>query len=382
MKNIVKFEIVKPQGNVYIDGNNPIFSELSFKEVLNQLLPYTRIFENIYVRNFTAYGAELLSRLTNQYLHGCNIVFETPSRKFEHSFKLNNAPAFYSYKWVPLDLSKPVPRSLADFKFKYRGEETTYLQAIKSLHNTTYLPNEIWVALDTYSQNRINQCRRHNQGDYEMAELWYKDLMKLANAHGIKCFSPNKKTYYEVTAELIFEKDCKVFQQAVTPLTDQELAFLQANARAYGISIPKFQWRINTRKTDHGYTQEPEVCYLGMSASDISRATYDPRNNNNLPKFARHGLQIKELDNTYLLRQAYDNLMWIINNCGDDMLMDGYKRCPKCGELHLESQGCGCGYCKPIEYISADNLLYGISSTYEDYSSTGCAYSDINEELE
>ena len=380
MKNIVKFEKIKLNGSVTIDGYNPAISYYGLDEVLEQFLPYTKLFEKIVIKNFTRLPDTLLSRLTNQYLHGAIIEIDTPSRKFNKTYRLDNAKSFYSYKWVPLDLSAPVPKSLANFKFIFNGVPTTYINAISTLKSTKYLPNDIWVALDQYSQQQISKCREHNRGDYGLAEQWYKDLMHDCMNHSIKVFSPNQKTYFEVIAEINFDKECSSYhlQPGLRPLSEEELAYLRKYAPAYGIEIPKFQWKINSRKTDHGYTEEPEVAYCGMSTTDYNRVTFDPRNSNNLPKFVRQGLRVRECDNDKLLREAYFQLKWVMSNLKDDGLIPGYSRCPKCHEIYREHNGCECGHCQPIEFVSADHLLYGITSSYEDYDSTHCAYENLD----
>jgi hypothetical protein len=380
MKQIVKFQIVKPQGRVTIDANNPELAYIKLEDMIEQLLPFTRLFKHITIKNFTRIPEALVNRLTNQYLHGASIQFCTPNRQFDKTYTLRNARPFYSYSWQPLDLSKPVPKSLANFVFDYNGKSTTYLDAIKTLSSTRYLPNEIWVALDKYSQQQIAKCREYNQGDYGYAEEWYKDLMKDCIHSSIKVFSPNEKTYYEVMAEIDFEKDCADIQKdtGFKPLTQSELAYLRKYAPMYGVEVPQFMWRINTRKTNHGYTQEPERVFGGMSNSDWERVLYDSRNTN-LPKNIRHGLNVKYCDNDKLLYDAYQQLKWIIDNLHDDGLMPGYNRCPVCGEIYRDSQGCECGACQPIHLVQADNMLYGISSTYEDYESTIDSYDRLSD---
>lgn len=376
MKNIVKFQIVKPQGKVTLDAFNPDFKFLEFEDILNTFLPYTRLFEHITIKNFTSIPENLLNRLTSQFLHGTTIEFITPSRDFSKTYQLGHtAPDFYTYKWTPLDLSAPVPKSLANFEFEYKGVKTKYIDAIKTLSSTRFLPTEIWNALDDYSQERIRTCREFNRGEYACAESWFKELMHDCKAHSIKMFSPNKKTYFEVMAEISFDKACREaqLQQGLRPLDITELQFLKKYAPAYGVELPLFRWKINSRKTDHGYTQEPEVC-SAMSTYDWSRVIFDSRNDNNLPAFVRQGLSVRECENDKLLRQAYFQLKWIMKNLKDDGLMPQYKRCPVCHKIYRESEGCDCGHCKPIEFFNADNMFYGNSSTYEDYDNTHDAY--------
>ena len=387
MKNIIKFKVVSPSGEITIDNYNPEFKELETKEFFDIYLPYTKLFEHITVKNFISIPADLLSRLTNQYLHGAEIQFVTPSRKFDCTYRIHHPKKFYSYEWEPLDLSAPVPRSLAYFEFVYQGKRTTYLNAIRSLSSTKFLPNDIWNALDIYSKQQIDKCREFNKGDYDCAEQWYKDLMKDCISHKIKMYSPNKKTYYEVIAEIDFEKSKVFLAPDEQPLTQKQLSFLYKYAPAYGVEIPTFNWRINSRKTEHGYTEEIERVYAnGMSSEEWSKIIPDSRNYNKneyfLPKSVRNNLKVQSVENPKLLLDAYKQLNWIIDNLKDDGLMSGYARCPECGEIYRESHGCECGACKPIEFLSADNLLYGITSTYEDYESTKDGYDLTDEDTE
>ena len=378
MKNIVRFQIIKPQGKVTLDAFNPDFKFLEFEDILNIYLPYTRLFEHITIKNFTSIPESLLNRLTNQYLHGAEIEFYTPSKKFDRTYQVRRSKPFYSYKWTPLDLTAPVPKSLAEFEFIYNGKKTTYLNAIKTLTSTRYLPNEIWNALDEYSKSQIDKCREYNRGEYSYAEEWFKDLMKDCMNNGLKMFSPNRKTYFEALAEISFDKACQEVQlkKGLRPLDITELQFLKKYAPAYGVEIPMFRWKINSRKTDHGYTQEPEVC-SAMSTYDWSKVIFDSRNDNNLPSFVRQGLSVRECENDKLLRQAYFQLKWIMKHLKDEGLMPNYKRCPHCHKIYRENEGCECGHCKPIEFFNADNMFYGDSSTFEDYDNTREAYDEL-----
>ena len=381
MKNIVKFQIIKPTGKVMVDAYDRLFQELEMNEILDMCIPYTRIFEQIVVRNFTTIPTMLLERLTNQYLHGAEIVFETPRRNFNHSYKVFKAKPFYAYRWTPLDLSAPIPKSLAEFKFEYNGKPTTYLDAIKTLTSTRYIPNEIWNALDIYSRQQIDKCRELNRGDYSYAEQWFKDLMKDCFSSNIKVFSPNKKTYFEAMAEVSFEKSFVQLNKGERALNDNELAFLIKFAPAYGVEVPEFSWRINSRKTDHGYTEEPERVYCGMSNDDWNRVIYDPRNDN-LPNAVRQNLTIRSHANDKLLRDAYFQLKWLMKYLKDDALMPNWKRCPECHQLYKEVDGCECGACLPIEFVDANNLFNGDASDYEDYESTRNYYTELANDYE
>lgn len=377
MKKIIKLEKTKLQGNVTLDLKECYYTFPTLEEAFKQMLPTNRLFENITIRNFSYIPENLLYSLTNNYLHGTKINFVHKDQV--RSYKLRKARPFLSYKWVNLDLSAPVPKSLAEFKLTYLGKMQTYLQAISSLKSNRYLPNEIWTALDIYSQERLKKAKEYNKGDYTLAEEWYKKLFKDFKPLGVTVYSPNKKTFYEATAEIEFEKFCEESRtKDLEPLTEVELGFLKKYAPIYGVEIPAFRWKINSRKTEHGYTQEPEFCICGNSRTDWDIITYDSRNDN-LPSFVRQGLVIKENKCDKYLRDAYYHLNWLIENLGDKALMPGWKRCPECNQLYREHEGCECGYCQGVTLTHADNLFNSISSTYEDYENTIEAYEDLDD---
>lgn len=400
MKKIIRISALKNEGNVTLDGNKLVLNDDMATEVLNILLPYTRLFKTIFVKNFTQFPEELLTRLTNQYLHGAEIVLEIPAHKqqtkkcikgfvepikawynapaFAKIYKLNKPRKFYSYKWVDLDLTAPVPRSLAEFTFERNGKPITYLQAISELTSTKYLPNDLWNALDIYSRAQIDKCREFNKGNYTFAEEWYKELMKDSINHGFTFYSPCKKTYFEAMAEIDFEKVNEILPDGLRPLNNEEIAFLYKYAPAYGVDIPQFQFRYNTHETPHGYTEEIErVFENGLGESEINRMRYDPKNEFCLPSFARKNLAIRSYENDKLLRDAYTQLKWLMKHMKDEALFVRYHRCPKCHKIFHEEDGCECGYCPPRQEISADKLFYGHSSAYEDMEATKDSYIEL-----
>ena len=379
MKQIIKLIKKIPTGEMVIDRNDTDFMYLTDAEIYGNRLPYTSLYTRIILRNYNSIPAELITRLTNQYLHGAEIVFENTYKGFNKSYKLSNPKDIISYQWTPFSLSNPIPKSLATFRLKYNNKDMSYLDAVKTLNNTRYIPNEIWNAIDKYSQAQIDKCKKYNKGNYALAEEWYKQLMRDCIHNNIKMYSPNKKTYYEAIAEDNFNYAVESLKHGFTPLTPDEEVFLRRYAPAYGVEIPKFTYRINSRLTPHGYTAEPE-CIRGMTDSDWDVVIFDPRKENNLPKNIRKDMVAKSYDNPKLLREAYEHLMYIINNLQDAGLMPGWARCPECGEIYRESEGCECGACQPITYVQANNLFYGTASEYEDYEYTKDIYGDMDYE--
>lgn len=412
MKYIINIQPIQNQGNVTIDGNNPIFLHNTMEQVLDQWLPYTRLFENIFVKNFTDIPEVLINRLTNQYLHGAKITIEVPKHRqkkmvcvknkvepvakyinaepFTKTYQVCLPRKFYSYKWQPLDF-KHLPKSLANYVIEQSYTDntgrkvttkSTCLEEFKKLKSTNYLPNYLWTALDKYSQERIAKCQEYNKGNYALAEEWFKELMKDSINHNFYFKSPCQKTYYEAVAEIDFDKSRVYLENGEQPLTPQELNFLHQYAHCYGVDIPQFQFRYNTHETAHGYTEEIERVYAkGLGESEENQIRYDPRNPNLLPSFARKNLAIKSYDNDKLLRDAYTHLKYIIDNFGDSGFDIRYHRCPKCNDIFHEEQGCFCGHCPPIKEIPADKLFYGHSSAYEDMDATRDTYLDLINEL-
>lgn len=379
MKYIATFSPIEPKDCVTIDAYNTEFQNLEIRDFLDTYLPYTKLFEQVTVKNFTTIPALILERLTNQYLHGTVITVSTPRKHFEKSYKTAHAKPFYTYSWKPYDLTMPIPKSLAEFVVEYQGKRTTYREAVSTLKTTKFIPNELWKALDVYSKQRIDKCRAFNRGDYSLAELWYKELLKDCRKSNISVFSPNAKTFYEAMAEIDFERDCKMFQlrDGLRPLNQEELTFLRKYAPAYGVEIPTFKWNYTSRKTAHGYTEEPQVCLAGMSSDIWDKVIYDFRKDDNLPGFVRQGYKIQEVESQKLLRDAYFQLTWLMKHLGDDFLMPGWKRCPECHELYREHEGCECGACPSIEFINAENLFYGNAEAFEDIESTAYYYQGL-----
>ena len=398
MKNIIVLSAVENQGNVTIDGNNPIFGDMSMTEVLDKYIPHTRMFENIYIKNFYYFDQEFISRLTNQYLHGAKITIEVPRHKqkkmvcvkgfvepvakyivaepFTKTYQVCVPRKFYSYKWVPLDF-KRLPKSLANYTYTMGNRKTTVLDEINKL-KSMYIPTHLWQAIDKYSQERIDKCKLYNQGNYTLAEEWFKELMRDSLENNFTMYSPCQKTYFETIAEIEFDKSKVYLEDGEQPLTNQELNFLQTYAKCYGVDIPQFQFRYNTRNTDHGYTEEIERVYeKGCGETELNRMLYDPKNPNQLPSFARKNLAIKSYDNDKLLRDAYNHLKWLIDNMGDSAFDIRYHRCPVCNDIYHEEQGCFCGHCPPIKEIPADKLFYGHSSAYEDMDATRDSYLEL-----
>ena len=374
MKKFIVIKKVELSDTLVLDFQASYFTGEPFDIYCKNNINPSAHYKTISIVNVRSLSADLLSLLTPHYLGGTEIIVN--GLHFVNRY----AKPRYSYHWTEFN-RQSIPSSLA----KFPVGKSTFLTELAKVR-TNYLPNNLWIALDDYSQDRIKKCIAYNHFDFALAENWYKELMhtipcltklmpssKNPNApKAFRVFSPNAKTFYEFTAEQCFKKSLEQLQPGLRPLNAEELAFLKQYAPAYGIEIPQFAWRINSRKTKHGYTYEPERV-LVVKQSDIEKTYYDKRNTNNLPKFVRDGYKVKYDDNDKLLRDSYTQLIWMMKHCDDSILATGYHRCPICHCIYHEKDGC-LDHIEPIEYINADNMFYGISSTYEDYSATSKYY--------
>lgn len=404
MKKVINVYKVNLVDILVLDRDYSKYTGEPFDTYCRDNLAEYKPYKSISIMNVRSVSAELLTLLTPYYLGGTEIIINSVSF-------INPNPKFrYDYHWVDFNRNH-ISKSLAN----YPVGQSTFLVELDKV-KTNYLPNNLWVALDEYSQHRIEKCKQYNKTrfNYDIAEQWYKDLMfaiptltahmpkyqpKTKSKYVIKAtsdkpedkpedkepapvfkvFSPNKKTFYEFTAETNFNKSLELLKPGLRPLTTEEIAFLKQYAPAYGIEIPQFAWRINSRKTEHGYTYEPERV-LVVKQSDIDRTYVNPANKRNklpvLSKFVRDGYKVKYNDNDKLLRDSYTQLIWMMkHDKKGSFLASGYHHCPICHKIFHETQGCD-GHIEPIEFINADNMLYGISSTYEDYDSTSSYYQE------
>jgi hypothetical protein len=307
----------------------------------------------IRVTNCKTLSADVTSALTPHYLAGT--VIEVNGVPF-----VNPHPKYrYQYSWVDFNRTR-IPKSLAEFKVG----NSTFLEELSKVTGN-FLPNNLWCALDDYSQQRIAKCKAYNVFNFENAELWYKELM---GCPSFKFFSPNAKTRYEFEAEKSFAESLVKLNPGERALTEEEKQFLRKYAPAYGIEIPQFMWRYDYHKTKHGYTREPVRVTGGASVTELAKCYVDPRNKGKqeqLPSSVRSDYMVKSYDNEKLIRDAYFQLIYIMKLKDDSFLMPGYKRCPICHEIYRESEGCE-GHVEPITFVQADNLFYGDCAEYHD----------------
>lgn len=368
------------QGTLKVDS----FAELpEFKDV----------FEEVIVTNFFKISKDLLRNLGLQYIKGAKITISTPAKKFLKTYELRRTAVkpFYIYKSITLDINE-LPRSIVEFK-----NGALYDQICRGYIN--------FNDLNEYSQTRIEKCKKLNtltDRDYRILEHFYKQLLKDCMSANITVFSPNQKTYYEAKAEMDFDAICAEHYNA-KPLTEEEHALLEKFGPAYGITVRPFYYRTASRKTRNGYTAEPQEVLRPINANDYAllfpgkhkvgadfeedffdkNGKLHTRTTQSLPYDVKQGYITKECHSNLNDREAFNSLMWFMKFMPDDGLMPEYHRCPTCGKIYHEVDGCP-GHVDPIIQIRADNLFYGIESTFEDYEATDSAYDslELEEEIE
>jgi hypothetical protein len=349
---------------------------------LNYTVKNNITYKEIILKNFFKFNKNIIRKITPQYTRGAEIHIINEKRGLDVIFKNPNPKTAMYYSWQNIDYNA-LPKTLATFKYKVNNVETTVLDELKKLKTLSYLPHELWEAMDVYSQLQIKKCKEYNGvTNYTHIENFYKDMFKTCRKHNVWMDSPNEKTFYEGMAELEFEKIIKSLTIPVEDeITEEDLIFLKKYAPAYGVDIPKFNYKINSRETKHGYTQEPQACYTPMTDSDVAKAIYDYRNDN-LPANVRKGLWQKSIDCPKYIKEAYERLKFYME-LGDEFLMPGYHRCPQCGEIYHESRGCeNCGGVEALEFLNAENLFYSNASAFEDMNATTDFYKEVMNALE
>ena len=382
MKKIINVYEVKNEGKLIIDQQQ-FHDEFELDYYIEQILYTAHVYEAITLKNFYAIPKALVKSLTPQYTRGCEIIIDTEAKNIRKSFKNKFPQKAYAYRWIDIDYSA-LPKSLAEHVFEYNGKPTKMLDALQSLKTLAYLPGEIWDAMDNWSQLQVQKVKSKNKIiNYMPAEEWYKNMFKECVKHKMWLHSPNKKTMYEGFAEIDFEKQLQSLAMSKDEeITQKEYAFLQKYAPAYGVDIPKFTYKVNSRKTEHGYTTEPVRCCTPMTDSDIAQCIFDYRATQNLPGFVRKGLWQRSTDCPKLIKEAYERLTYYMQ-LGDDFLMPGWHRCPTCGEIYYEENGCeNCGSIEPIQMLSAENLFYSNAMAFEDMESTTQHYRELMNALD
>lgn len=272
---------------------------------------------------------------------------------------------------------------------------------LKSAIGKNFLPaliaynNDIKERVAKYIERRTAYIQ-----DLEVRNIYYKDIMKVCMQLGIKAYSPCAKTFWEVKAELDFADSIPEDGD----ITDEQIAYVECNARKFGLEIPRNDYYLASREAfmpiydysygypiqvgqkSHGFTEEiHRVIHTRPSYNEsrfgekIKRNSQSMRNAlhpNNLPE--EWLVQTMETTRGQYL-EVYKQLKYFESldpETRDFFIADGYCRCPHCGEITkkvTDNSRVYCEYCdgelEEIVTCSNDHLLYGtdIDQSYSNF---------------
>ena len=343
-------------------------------------------------------------------------IFRISQEEFKRAsnYMLQGLPVFIQGQQVePLHLT-PEQLKFQDFKeYKERVADTweqlpeMYHKvrdklALKNPHTSeSEIRREAWSFVkDTivkkgkaYAETRKSKFL----GDLDLRNQCYHNIMYLAMKLNITAYSPCAKTFFEVKSQIDFES--RIF--ADIDVTDEQIAYVECNARKYGLEIPTLDYCYATREAfhkernedgdvvrtvSHGYTEEiyPVISTRSaynsvQSGKEIKRSIDEVRR-----ATSAYGLPEENFVSTlgttpkqYL--EVYEQLKYIESldpETRDFFIADGYCRCPHCGEvtkkLNNHNVDIRCEYCdgilEELVCVSNDYLLYGtdIDNVYSD----------------
>lgn len=347
---------------LFIDGKNTENSLLeALASVGKNYFP-----SKVYVKNFKMIDTHIVEVLIKAYVYGAKIgihtegddwkVFENPNPKK----RFDVAMIKLRTNEIPSRLAKMYIENKIKVNGKYMVKKMTFIDILEQSGNLEkYIPHDAWDMIDKYNDMIFKGLNAYNKFiDFEKNAEFEKTMYKMLKGTrtGVKI---GNKLHREAEGEIMFSRMTSDIES--TPiLTQEQREFLYANARYYGVEIPRLRTRMAFEKTSEGYAQYPErVLANGMSIQESELVKYDPRRKNgNLPKHIRQEFIVKENDDYAGEKQAYDSLMWFINNGGDEWLIAPYARCPQCGAIYNKDSGVcrECGHTDEWVVLSESDL--------------------------
>lgn len=338
-----------------------------------------------------------ISNISQQQIRNgvkCIAKLDNRGRLVQDEFKrltnnlIEGIPTFINNTEIKSSIS-PMPRcAYVSTEVKTREQLPAELKAVIGKN---FLPaliaynNDIKARVEKYIERRTRYIQ-----DLDIRNRYYNDIMRTCMKLGIKAYSPCAKTYWEVKAQLDFEGSIPEDGD----ITEEQIAYVECNARKFGLEIPRNDYYIASREAfmpiydysygypiqvgqkSHGFTEEiHRVIHTRPSYNEtrfgeqIKRNTQAMRNAlhpNNLPE----EWLVQTMDTTrgqYL--EVLKQLQYIESldpETRDFFIADGYCRCPHCGEITRKvNDGIRvfCEYCNEEleEFVtcSNDHLLYG-----------------------
>ena len=304
------------------------------------------------------------NRLTN------NLIAGIPTYIKGVEVKPTNSPMpACAYRSVNIQSRKQLPTELQ----KHKGKDfyPALLQYNEDIKNR----------VTKYIERRTNYLK-----NLDVRNQYYNDIALVCMKLGIKAYSPCAKTYWETKAKYDFEGSIPEDGE----ITDEQIAYVECNARKYGLEIPNNDYYIGSREAfqpiyengvlvgskSHGYTEEiHRVIHTRPNYNESRFGERIKRNANSM----RNALHPNNLPEEWLVQsmgatkgqylQVFQQIQYIESldpETRDFFIADGYCRCPHCNEITKKvNDGVRvfCEYCNEEleEFItcSNDHLLYG-----------------------
>lgn len=343
----MKFVVIKKQG--LTQNKVSVVSKAFFDKDFNEVLETVDIStlkdaiklppESIDITVKGRYLTEILIKtITPAYLRGTQIIVNGIK------FPVCKSNPQYFYQW-----QDRVPSSLPEH--------------LKQAYYSYKLRGELYQELVTWNQSRIAKATEASKFRWSLAEQFYKDLFKQLSSTGIRVLSPNKKTFYEATAEL----DVEAYLQPQEALSKEESDFLfradiNNYIRAFGLQDTTFQIGVHHRTTPHGTTEEPCI----ISAYDIEMAvtaqSFNHKDGREVEGYINDdGFEVKSWNSASSSlvvshqreRENIETLKFFLSldrPTQEEFLMPGWHFCPVCGRLYNELDGCE-DHVEPIDFV-------------------------------
>lgn len=269
----------------------------------------------------------LLKTITPAYLRGSNITINNIP------FKPCTSNPQYFYTWTT-----SVPSKLP--------------QHLKEAYRSYQLRGDLYNELLAWNQKRIELAKEASKFKWHFAEQFYKDIYKTFHKT-LRVQSPNKKTFFEATAELDFANWCPQAQ----PLTEAEERNLhiintQNYNRAFGLQSTEIQFSYRHRTTKHGTTEEITLVSDADIHGAITSDAYMKHTNQQREGYVNdEGFEVftwlnKSKTTVSSHTKERENILsikWILSlpkNQQEELLLPGWHFCPVCNKLYHETEGC------------------------------------------
>jgi hypothetical protein len=277
-----------------------------------------------------------------------------------------------------------------------------------TIKDKSQIPEKVTELAKTKSITLMQAIIEHNEdtkqrvGDYikrrtaylqnlDVRNEYYKAIMEVAMKLNIKAYSPCAKTYPECKATQMFMG----FIPNDEDITDEQIAYVECNARKYGLEIPTVDYHISSRQvfgTDkygnqvsHGYTEEIQIAHYTRPTYNESRFGETFKRSKEQYMYSLHPNNLPEEHTVQSMgttkgqyKEVLKQLQYIESldpETRDFFIADGYTRCPCCGEITRKVNNFNvdirCEYCDAVleELVITTNnhLLYG-TDIDEEYS--------------